>query len=205
MLAGREPSPDDVHFTPYDARKGDGRRRARRISTIFVLPLVALSIVLGVATALTITASSTEYGTGAYESGTSLTYWTLDGTFADTMHAPLPGRASGAAGFPTVLPAAAQSYRINGATSGDLAVRWNFTESTAAHVNTEIEITFTITYGVTGATSTITVYVETQGTAPTNPVVFQFYFDAGTATPGSVAIQAFTQVSEQCSAVGTCP
>lgn len=184
--------------------RGARNRALPRISMLFAVVLVVLATAGGVVAALVITAGTTEQASGGYEGSTSLTYWALDGTFADTMHAPLPGFVSGVARFPTVLHAAA-SYRINPATAGHLAVRWNFTEGTAAPVNTELEIIFTIAYGITGATNTVTVYVETQGTAPANPIVFQFFYDAGTGAPASVAVQAFTQVSQQCTAVGTCP
>ncbi len=179
---------------------------ARRVSVLVVAPLLVLSFLGGLGMALTITAGNSSNGSGAYEGSTELTYWTLAGTFADTMHGPLPGAASTTAGTPTVLPASAQSYRINAATIADLAVRWNFTEGTSSPVNTEVEITFTIAYGISGTSTTIKIYLETQGTAPASPIVFQLFYDSGgTGAPGSEAVQAFVQLSQQCSAIGTCP
>lgn len=206
MLAGGLATAQSSDMNESGTGRRSRRRNPYRISTLVVVPLVLLSFVGGLVLALTITAGTSDRGSGAYEGSTELAYWTLAGTFADTMHGALPGAASTTVGTPTVLPASTQSYRINAATIGNAAVRWNFTEGTSSPVNTEIEITFTIAYAISGANSTIKIYLETQGTAPASPLVFQLYYDSGgTGAPGSSAVQAFVQLSQQCAGIGTCP
>ena len=72
-------------------------------------------------------------------------------------------------------------------------------------VNTELELSFTLSTGVGPTITTVTVYVVTQAAVPGAPVTFGFYYDLGSAAAATIQLNSVTEIAQQCSAVGTCP
>ncbi|MCI4345729.1 MAG: hypothetical protein L3K07_03100, partial [Thermoplasmata archaeon] len=118
-----------------------------------------------------------------------------------TIPGSVPGAVSTTVGTPSVLGASSSSYVINTATGGHASVELSFLESSSAPTSTEIEVTFTVTVGSPGTTSTVTAYVETQSTVSTT-LLFNFYFDAGA---GALVFDSAQEISQPCSSVGSCP
>jgi len=141
---------------------------------------------------------------GSEVSETNLGWWTEWGLYTGTIPATVPPAGGSTAATPVVLAGTDTSYTIGTAVAGHQAVVFVFNESTAAPASTEIEIAFTV--GIGGAASTTTtVYMESQATIPTASLTFDFYFDSGTTTATAIIVTSLGQVSQSCSAVGSCP
>jgi hypothetical protein len=115
----------------------------------------------------------------------------------------VPPALSTTAGAPTRLPAASSGFTINPATPGAAGVRWEFQETRAAPVSTELELRFLV--GLTGPAAAVTVYLETQTAIPRGGLVFYLFWDAGTATPTAITIETMQVAVLACPAVGNCP
>jgi hypothetical protein len=140
-------------------------------------------------------------GGGTYAADTGLPWWTQTSTGSSAIPASVPAAVSTNVASPTVLGnAQAASYAVNSATAGHNAVIWVFSEATTASASTEVELA--LTARVASVTSTITVYIETQSTPQKSPVAITFYFDAGT---GVMILNSWSQVTQPCTSVGTCP
>ncbi len=181
--------------------------RSRGVALVLVVALLAALFLAGAAVSVRFNNNGPSVrGEGVYVGTTNLAYWTQLGTFARQVPNPVPARVSTTVGAPTVLPGAGTIYMLNGgAASGDNDVRFDFQEATSAPVSHEIEITFTIDAGLGGAPTVVTAYIETQASAPGSPITFTFLYDLGFGTPGSLEVSTFKQVTQSCTAIGTCP
>ncbi len=178
----------------------------RRAFYIFVvLLLVAFGIGYAVAASLTITNGAGENGSGVYHaSSTSPAWWSEFSAGASTVPSGL-STLSATAGTPTVLAAASASYAINTPTAGDIGFLWKLQETTAATVNTELELIFQLnTGGGAGTLTSVTSYVETQSSAPGSTLTFSVYFDLGAGSSGPI-VQNVLVIWQQCASVGNCP
>jgi hypothetical protein len=108
-------------------------------------------------------------------------------------------------GAPTVLAGGATSYGVNAPVLNDIAHFWKFTESAGAPVNTELEIQLTVSTGVVPTVAAVTVYVETQASSPGSAITFALYYDLGSPSAGTITLNSVTQISQECTGVGTCP
>jgi hypothetical protein len=176
-----------------------------RTRAIFLATIMAMvTFGTGYALAAISVTNSAETAGGNYVNPNAIAGWSLAAT-SPTAVGVIPASGTTAAsttvGTPSVLPSSATSYTVGTVTAGDVAQILRFAETTSAPANTEIEITFTLNTGA--GTTTTTVYVETQ--ASTVAQTFTFYLDAGSAASSSVTLNFAEQVSQQCSAVGTCP
>jgi hypothetical protein len=154
--------------------------------------------------ALSVT-NGTETGGGNYVNTAALTWWTLSANpgAVGVVPAAVPASVSTTVTIPTVLPAAGTNYMVNTGTAGHIAQLMKFTEATTAVANTEIETLIVVNTGT--GTTTVTMYVETQSTIPGTAQTFVFYIDVGDASAATVTINYAEQISQPCSAVGTCP
>ncbi len=152
-----------------------------------------------------VTNSTTETGGGNYHATNSIAYWTETAVGVSTQPGTLPTALSTTVGTPTVLAAAATNYAVNTPTLNDLAHYWKFSEATTAPVSTEVELQFTVSTGVSPTITQVTVYVETQTTAPGAAITFTLFYDLGSAASGTITLNAVTEISQQCGSVGTCP
>lgn len=183
-------------------------RRKRRWGWPSAGQAIVLAILLASATAgavsLRIT-SSTETSVGLVSPTDFLAHWQQTGSLAAVTIAPLPPRLSLAVATPTRLPGVAANRGVNFGVAGHLALEWTFQESAGTPVNVEIEIAFTVHYlvGATATTFARTVYVETQAASPTAAITFSIFWDSGHAT--GVTFVSQVEISQVCSAVGTCP
>ncbi|MGA8664959.1 MAG: hypothetical protein WB809_07860 [Thermoplasmata archaeon] len=164
---------------------------------------VVLLIGAGIAAPAQLTTGPVETGQGADVGQQGLVYWVWLATQLWGIPTPAPTVLSTAVGAPTLLPAAGASFTINAATSTDPSVRWEFQETTAAPVSTELELRFLD--GLTHAAVAIRVYLETRATPPLAVLDFYLYWDAGTFAPGAVTVATMQVDVLACSAVGTCP
>jgi len=168
--------------------------------------LIAMLLLTGgwvASAAFTVTQGTTETGGGSYHSTSAIAFWTETSVGVTTVPGVAPAVLSTAVTPPTTLAGTATTYAINTPTGGDLAHYWKFTESAGAAVNTEVELAFTVSTGA-GITA-VTSYVETQATAPGAAIVFSLLYDLGSPSGGTITLNSVTEVSQQCSAVGTCP
>lgn len=176
------------------------------VRTVYVATAVALiTFGAGYAFAAISVTNGTLTGGGNYVGNAALAYWSLSAgnpTAIGVVPSAVPGSVSVTVGTPTVLPATATSYMVNTGTAGDIAQVLKYTETTAAPLNTEIEVTITVSAASVIST---TVYVETQATALGANTVFTFYVDVGSASAATVTVSYAEQISQVCSAVGTCP
>ncbi len=62
-----------------------------------------------------------------------------------------------------------------------------------------------VSTGVVPTVTSVIVYVETQAVIPGTAQTFVLYYDLGSPASATITLNSVTQVSEQCSAVGTCP
>lgn len=186
-------------MTGGKARSTRGRVRAWLPVLVVLLPMgVAFSV--GWVTASASVASSTESATGANNAEVVMNWWTLQTTATDVIPGSVPATASTNPSSPTVLPTANASWVLGSAKTGDHAIRLDFQEK-GAPAAIEFELTVTFVNGSAGSV-TDTVYVETQLPSPTGAIPFSFYLDGGTAPPG---FESVYEVSQQCSAFGSCP
>ncbi len=175
--------------------------------TIYIATALSM-LVFGAGYALasiTITTGS-EAGTGNFTNANSLAYWSQAGGLATGLGGVPSGLTtlSGTVGTPTVLAGASQSYAINAPTAGDVGQFIKFSETSAATINTEIEIAFTVSTGGGPAITNVVVYIETQASAPGSTLTFTLYYDLGSASGGSIVVNSIQQISQTCTAVGTC-
>ncbi|MCI4363885.1 MAG: hypothetical protein L3K13_06260 [Thermoplasmata archaeon] len=176
-------------------------RRLPKFGTRGTAVLLAVLGVIGFSLgSVTIHSDPSVTGAGTLNPGKLLAYWAFHAATPTTIPGTVPGAVSTSAAAPTVLAASSSSYTLNTATGGHSAVEWSFLESSSAPTNTEIEVTFTVTVGSPGTTSTVTAYVETQGTVSTS-LLFNFYFDAG---GGALVFDSALELSQPCSSVGSC-
>jgi hypothetical protein len=178
-----------------------------RRATIWAATALAMVAVVGgwAMASLTISDGANENGGGAYHGAQSLTYWTEASVGLATEPSTLPTALSTTVTAPTTLAAAAANYAINAPVAGDVSHYWKFTESAGAPTGTEVEIQFTVSTGATPTVTSVTVFIETQGTAPTGAIAFTLYYDLGNPSSGTITLNSVTQIAQQCSAVGTCP
>jgi hypothetical protein len=164
--------------------------------------LLAAGLAVGSAIgAATVSTGGGDFGAGQYSKGSALGWWTTSGIVYLAALGTPPTSASQTVGTPTVLSTTSgTSYMINTGVSTDKAVEFQFHETTSAPVNTELELQFTVT--VNSVVSTVTVYAETQTSAPGSTLTFNLMYDAGAAT---VTVNNEQQVSQVCSSVGACP
>ncbi len=168
------------------------------------LALVVLVSTLGLTLgAGTLGPGRTETGAGSYSSEAPLAYWTWEGTKSADVPTPAPATASTTEDAPTLLARAARSYGVSALTAGQPAIDVEWEETTAAPRSTELVLTFVL--GTTTSAVTIHLYVETRAGPLVGDVLFQFYWDAGTATPTDLTIGTAQATAQACTAVGDCP
>jgi hypothetical protein len=174
---------------------------------VFLATALAMAAVLGgwaLAAGITITTGNAETGAGAYHATNALTYFTESAVGLGSQPAGLT-TLSAVVATPTVLAAAATTYAINAPTAGDVVHFWKFTEAAGAPASTELELEFTVSTGAGPTVTQTTVYVETQAASPGAAIVFTLNYDLGNAATASITLDSVLEVSQQCSAVGTCP
>lgn len=175
---------------------------------VYLATAVALAAFVGgyaMAGALTIATGSPEGANGNYETTNGITWWTQSSVGLASTPGTVPTQLASSAASPTVLASAGQAYMANTGTSNDVAHFFKMTEATAAPTGTELEITFSVSTGTTPVVTTLTVYVETQASAPASALTFTIYYDLGSASSASIVLNSVQQISQQCGAVGTCP
>ncbi len=178
-------------------------RRSVLGGTIIAMLLLTMGWV--VAVSFSIQSGTVETGSGMYHATSSLTYWTETSVGVGTQPGTLPTALSTTVGTPTVLAGAAANYAINPATLNDLTHFWKFTEATTAPVSTELELEFTVSTGAGPTITLVSVFVETQAATIGAAITFTLYYDLGSAASGTITLNAVTEISQQCGAVGTCP
>ncbi len=169
--------------------------------------IVALLVIGGswvMAASFAVTQGPTETGAGVYHGTAALTYWT-EASAGVTTQTGTPTALSTTAATPTVLAATGTSYSINAPTVNDITHYWKFTEATTAPASTEVEMQISVSTGTVPTVTTVVVYVETQTTVPGTAQTFVLYYDLGSPATATITLNSVTQVSQQCSAVGTCP
>jgi hypothetical protein len=144
-----------------------------------------------------------EQGQGADVGEAGPSYWVWEAAQVWHIPRPVPALLSASAAAPTRLARASTSYRIDAAVSGDLAVRWTFSETTTAPASTELELR--LTDGLSGTANTLTVYVETQLGVRRAALTFLLYWDAGAVGPTGITVETMQADVLVCSAVGHCP
>ena len=177
-------------------------RRTVYVATAFAL--IAVVAGFGMA-AFTITNGPALSGSGTYHGTAAIAWWTETDAGVGIQPAVLPATVSGVVTAPTVLAGAAANYGVNAAVANDVAQYWKFSEATTAALNTELELGFTVSTGAGPTVTTLTVFVETQAGAPGAAITFTFYYDLGSPAGGTITLNSVTEISQLCSAVGTCP
>lgn len=176
------------------------------------LPLGAAAVLLlaagglaGLALAGPLTVShQNETAQGVYASQSTVTGWTFLGLSRGTIPTPAPSRLSSTVGSPTVLAGASGAYTVNGATAGDPAVSWNYTEATLLPVSTEYEFTVKVGTASLGSTTTLKVYAETQ-TIHLSALNWELFFDLGTGSSTALPIDTLQITVQTCTSIGLCP
>lgn len=178
--------------------------RAPRTRVAPVALAVALGVVAFLAGALAGSlsiGSGLESGKGATEVGNAITWWGETAVTLTLIPSPVPATANASAATPTLLTTANTSYAVGAVKANDSAIRWDF-QLKAPPVLTEFEITVTVLNLTAASAATFTVFLETPATAPTGTVLVSLFVDNGAGTTG---FQAVSQLSQQCTAFGTCP
>jgi len=184
-------------------------RRARPARSVpSALAAVLALVVLASSIGLTVGAGQvgpgpTESGAGTAQGETSLAYWSWSATRSSTIPTPVPAEVSATVGAPTRLPLVTRAYTLGAATAGHAAIEVVWEETTAAPRSTELVLTFTV--GTAAAAVTLHAYVETRAAPPRADVLFEFYWDAGTAVPAGLTIELAESSAAACGAIGTCP
>ena len=178
------------------------QRRTVYVATAFAL--LAVLAAFGMAASLTITSGPPLAGGGEYHATNSIAWWTESDVGVSIQPTVLPTTVSATVGTPTTL-VAGTAYGINAAVAGDVGQYWKFTEATTMTINTELELSFTVSTGAGPTITTTTVYILTQAAAPGAAVTFAFYYDLGSAATATIQLNSVTEIAQQCSAVGTCP
>ena len=184
----------------------NGKRFARR--TVYVATAFALLAVVagfGIAASFTITQGPALNGGGVYHATNSIAWWTESSAGVAVIQTPVPTTLSATATAPTVLPIAASSFAVTAATANDVGQYWKFSEAAGATASTELEIAFTVSTGATPTVTTTTVFVETQATSPGAALTFTIFYDLGSPAAGTITLNSVSELSQQCSTVGTCP
>ncbi len=187
------------------ASTDQNRRLTRR--TVWIATALAMAAVIGgwtVAASFTVSQGTTETGGGAFHGTASLTYWTETSVGVGSEPSTLPTVISTTVGTPTVL-ASGTSYAVNTPVATDVVHFWKFTEASGAPASTELELQFTVSTGATPTITQVTSYIETQATSPGTAIVFEIYYDLGSPSTGTITLNSVTEISQVCSAVGTCP
>lgn len=175
-----------------------------RHALVWITLLCVASFASGSAIAVVTIAPSSPSENGTYLGGSNLNYWTQAG-LDEVGTIPLGvGSLSSTVASPTTLAASATNYGVGTATGGHTFVRWNLTEAASAPHATEIEITFTINLQSPSVATSVTVYVETQTAGVSSPVTYALFYDSGGMT-APVLVNQVQELSQQCSALGTCP
>lgn len=195
-----------TNVSPGDHRGSSAHPRAHggRFWVFVALGITAFLTAGGLAASLTV--ASTTGGAGGVQDGSAfMIHWQQNGVASAAIPNPVPGAASQAVVTPTRLPGAGLSFRLNAAVVGHQAVEWSFTESVGMPVNQEVEIAFAVQYSVGGVSHSGggMVYLESQAAAIGAAVTYNFYWDSGAAA--GITFGAETEISQACSAVGTCP
>jgi len=176
--------------------------------TVVLATALAMAAVLGgwaMAASLTISNGTAENGAGAYHATNGLTYFAESAVGLASQPNTAPTALSTTIGTPTVLAGAATTYAINTPTAGDLEHFWKFTEAAGAPASTELELVFTVSTGATPTVAAVTAFVETQATSPGGALVFTMNYDLGSAASGTIVLNSVMEISQSCTAVGTCP
>jgi hypothetical protein len=183
--------------------------RARvSVKAIYLATALSLAAFVGgyaMAGSLTVSSGGTEAGSGNYETTSSISWWTQSTVGLAAFPSGTITTLSATATGPTTLAATGQSYGINAGTAGDVAHYFKMTESSGAPTSTELEIVFSISTGATPTINTVTVFIESQGTAPSSAQTYTLYYDLGSAASASIVLNSVQQISQQCSSVGSCP
>lgn len=167
--------------------------------------MAAFAVGYAAAGALTVVGNQNESASGSYTSTTNLGWFTEVSGGIGTVPSPLPTTLSTAPGSPTVLAASGQTYLVNSGAVGDIEHFAKFNESTSAPASTELELTITVSTGVSATFATINVYLETQSHAPGASQVFVLAYDLGNAATTSIVLNSVEQIAQQCASVGSCP
>jgi hypothetical protein len=178
---------------------------AKTVYTATILALLTFAAGYTLAAAFSVTNGPNESGNGNYEAAGSIPWWTQSSVGLSSVPVSVPTALSSAGGTPTTLAAIGQPYMINPGTAGDLDHFFKFIESPSAVASTELELTFTISTGSTPSPNIVTVYLETQATVPTSAQTYTLAYDLGSAAAGTIVLDSFQQISQQCSSVGSCP
>ncbi len=188
---------------PFRAPRPHRARRWAWAGTL--VALLAIGAGWTVAASFSVSLGSTETGAGTYHPTTALTYFAEVDAGVAIVPTPAPTTLSTTVGTPTVLPATATNYGVNTATAGDVGQFWKFTEATTAPVSTELVLRFSVSTGAGPTITQVTAYVETQAVAPGSALTFVLYFDLGAVSGGTITLNSVLEITQQCSAVGTCP
>ena len=167
--------------------------------TLVLVGLGAFSV--GVLAASLTVQSGTEVGHGSTESGFAITWWAQSGVSVDQVPSPAPSAVNGSAATPTLLTGLNSSYAVGAVKAGDAAVRWDF-QLKSPPILTEFELTISVLNLTGTVATTLTVYLETPATSPVGTVLVSLFLDNGVGVTG---FRAASQLSQQCSAFGTCP
>jgi hypothetical protein len=178
---------------------------AKTIYTATMLAILTFAAGYAIAATFSVTNGPNENGNGNYEAAGSIPWWTQSAVGLGSVPVSVPTALSSAVGTPTTLAATGQMYMINAGTTGDLDHFFTFTEASSAVASTELVLTFTISTGSTPSPSTVTVYVESQTTVPTSAQTYTLAYDLGSAASGTIVLDSFQQISQQCVSVGSCP
>ncbi|MCI4335715.1 MAG: hypothetical protein L3K17_00750 [Thermoplasmata archaeon] len=179
------------------------------VKAIYLATALSLAAFVGgyaMAGALTINSSGTEAASGNFETTSAITWWTQASVGLASTPSPLPtSLASTTATSPVSLPATSSGLMINAGTVGNVAHYFKMTESTGAPTSTELEIVFSISTGAGPTITTVTVFIESQATAPSSAQTYTLYYDLGSAASSSIVLNSVEQISQQCTSVGSCP
>lgn len=185
------------------SREKSGRGWVVLAVTFATLALVVTIVGWTQAAPATVGPGTTEQGQGADVGEKTTAYWLWEGAQLWHIPNPAPTVLSTTATVPTLLPALSGSFSINSATATNTSVRWTFEETTAAPTSTELELRFTD--GLTRTAVVITVYLETRTTAPTAPLAYFLYWDAGAFAPTGITVQTMQVTVQACTSLGHCP
>ncbi|MCI4335714.1 MAG: hypothetical protein L3K17_00745 [Thermoplasmata archaeon] len=175
--------------------------RRRMFVALLVVGLGIAGFSGGVIGAALTVKSGTETADGAAETGAAITWWSQTAISLATIPSPAPGVANASETTPTLLTGSNASYVFVTAKANDSALRWDFQLKTPP-VLTEFELTVTILNLSASTPTSVTVYLETPATSPSGTVLVSLYFDQGA---GAAGFRNVSQVSQECSAFGTCP
>ncbi len=181
--------------------------RPRSLRVFVTLATVASACALvGVASAVSFHVGSSLERVGGTASTTEfLSHWQFVSTAPSTTPFPTPRVWSATVATPTRLARLSTTYLLNRGAFGDTGADWVFNETVGISASTELEVAFSVTYVVAGVTHsfTTTAYVETQARALVATLTFTVLWDSGAATALTVVSQ--TELTQVCSALGTCP